>query len=249
MKHLKHKNVLLTIVILILSVVSGINFINNSIVYNLPITFNRIIINFGVFMLSMVAGLILVIIAFGIFSFVDQNSVMTRFQNLGISISERIRTKNTNTIYPPLLSFFYFVLERNNEFLKLPLGKDYSALIPNGYKTFFRQGSVFYIFQLVMPEKPVYDEKTLKQLIQSYVDSELINYGIAGLNSCFKSRIHGLVPSVYVDRAYYNESRHMLNFAVIYVCSEDDINYVLKAKQRDMETVGVERSVYDDEIG
>lgn len=245
---MKHKSYLLVIVILILSVVSGINFINNSLVYNLPITFSSIVSHFGVFIGSSVAGLILVITAFGILSFVDKNSVMTKFQLFGIRISERIRTKNINTIYPPLLSFFYLVLERNNEFLKLPLGNDYSALIPNGFRPIYRQNSVFYIFQLVMPFKPDYDEKTLKQLVQSYIDSELINYGIAGLKSCFNSRVYGVVPSVYVDRAYYNESQHMLNFAVIYACTEDDACYIIKAKQRDKEEAQVEKSVYDDEL-
>lgn len=99
-----------------------------------------------------------------------------------------------------------------------------------------------------MPEEPAYDEKTLKELIQSYVDSELINYGIAGLKSYFNSRAYGAVPSVYVDRAYYNESQHMLNFALIYACAEDDVNYLIKARQRDKEKVQVERSVYDEEL-
>lgn len=245
---MKHKSYLLVIVILILSVVSGINFINNSLVYNLPITVDSIVSHFGVFIGSLVAGLILVITAFGILSFVNKNSVMTKFQLLGIRISERISTKNINSIYPPLLSFFYLVLERNNEFLKLPLGNDYSALIPNGFRPIYRQGCIFYIFQLVMPIKPDYDEKTLKQLIQSYIDSELINYGIAGLKSCFNSRVYGAVPSVYVDRAFYNESQHMLNFAVIYACTEDDVCYIVKAKQRDNGTEQAERTVYDDEI-
>ena len=248
MKNLKHKNIVLVSVILILSVVSGIHFINNCIVNNVPVTFNSIVAHFGVFIGSIVAGVIVIITAFGILSFVDKTAVMTQFQRAGKNISKYIRTKNTNAIYPPLLSFFYFVLKNNREILKLPLGNDCSSLIPNGYHTIYRQEKVFYIFQIVMPFKPDYDEKTLKQLIQSYIDSELINYGIADLKSCFNSCVYGAVPSVYVDRAFYNESQHMLNFAVIYACSEDDINYIIKAKQRDKEETQVERSVYDDEL-
>lgn len=191
---------------------------------------------------------IIPITVFGLFCFIDKNSVMTKFQILGVKISQKLLSKNTSFIYPPLLSFFYFVLERNNEFLNLPLGKDCSALIPNGYNPIPRQGSVFYIFQLVMPEKPVYDERTLKQLIQSYIDCELANYGISGLKSSFNSCAYGVVPSVYVDRAYYNESQHMINFALIYATTEDDVAYIIKAKQRDNEAVKAERAVYDDEI-
>ena len=121
---MKHKNVILLSVILILSVVSGINFINNSIAYDLPVTLNSIVAHFGAFVGSMVAGLIVIITAFGILSFVDKTAVMTQFQREGTGISKYIRTKNTNAIYPPLLSFFYFVLKNNREILKLPLGYD-----------------------------------------------------------------------------------------------------------------------------
>lgn len=248
MKIFKNQHLVLVIATLFLFVIYGTQFLCSSYENDIPITASRVFSGLGMFFCCVLAGIVLIFVAYCLSKFIDKKDIKTKIQSWCIKLSEHIRTKNINAIYPPLLSFFYFVLERNNEFLKLPLGKDCSALIPNGYKPIYRQGKVFYIFQLVMPEEPIYDEKTLKELIQSYVDSELINYGIAGLSSCFKSRIYGAVPSVYVDRAFYNESQHMLNFALIYACAEDDVNYLIKARQRDKEETEAERTVYDDEL-
>lgn len=248
MKFFKNQHLVLVIATLFLFVIYGTQFLCSSYENNIPITASRVFSGLGLFFCCVFAGIVLIFVAYCLSKFISKKDIKTKIQSWCLKLSEHIRTKNINTIYPPLLSFFYFVLERNNEFLKLPLGKDCSALIPNGYKPIYRQGKVFYIFQLVMAEEPIYDEKTLKELIQSYIDSELINYGIAGLKSCFNSRVHGAVPSVYVDRAFFNESQHMLNFALIYACTEDDINYLITARQRDKEKVQVERSVYDEEL-
>lgn len=226
----------------------GAAFLSSLCENNIPITMNSIINGLSVFFCCVLASVVLIFVIYCLSKFIDKKDVKTKIRLWCIKLSEQIRLKNIKAIYPPLLSFLYFVLERNNEFLNLPLGQDCSALIPNGYNPIYRQGRVFYIFQIVMPEKPAYDEKTLKQLIQSYIDSELINYGIAGLSSYFKSRVYGAVPSIYVDRAYFNEKQHMLNFAVIYACTEDDVNYIANAKQRDIKTAQAERTVYDDEV-
>lgn len=174
--------------------------------------------------------------------------IKTAIHLLANKLSAKVRLKNTNIIYPRLCEFLYETLEINKDFLKLPIGQDCSSLVPKGFRPIYRQDCNFYIFQLVMPEKPSCDEKTLKQLVQSYIDGELINFGCAGLSSCFNSRTYGIVPSVYIDRLHYIESQHMLNFAVIYACSEDDACYIVKAKQRDKEEAQVARSIYDDEL-
>ena len=178
----------------------------------------------------------------------DLKSIDTRISLLANKISEKTRVKNTNVIYPNLLAFFYEVLEKNNETLNLPLGNDYSALIPCGYKPIFRNGSMFYIFQIVTPEKPDTEDNVLCQLMRTFVSSELINYGIAGLSSYFSSKVYGNVPSVYVDRVYYNARQKMLNIAVQYICTEEDCNYFAKAVERDNKTPEIEGEVYDDEL-
>lgn len=226
----------------------GISYIDDCHIYGTPFSFIELLSYLGTGLLCVFAFVLLLVLLIIVIRLIDRKSIKTLIQLTANNISAKARLKTVNQIYPNLLYFMYSVLERNNEFLNLSLGKDFSDLIPNGYRPIYRQGSVFYIFQLVMPEKPNYDEKTLKQLIQSYIDSELINYGISGLKSCFNSRVYGVVPSVYVDRAYYNENQHMLNFAVLYVCTEDDVNYVVKAKKRDKAVPLTEKEVFDDDV-
>lgn len=219
--------------------------INNAV----PISFSSLFNFLSVFGVLFLVIVFLCVFAFAVYKFIDHTTAKTQLHLLGNDISARLRLKSANRVYPCLLSFLYFVLDRNNEFLKLPLGKDCSALIPNGYKPIFRQNSLFYLFQLVMPEKSTsFDDVTLKKLIQSYIDNELINYGIAGLNSCFNSRIYGNVPSVVVDRVYYNEKQHMLNFSVLYVCTEEDVKYAIRAEKRDKKLPENKETVYDDEL-
>lgn len=179
---------------------------------------------------------------------IDRKSVRTKLHIIGNQISERIRMKNSNTIYPHLHSFLYETLVRNNDTLNLPLRKDYSAITPRGYRTIFRYGCVFYIFQIVIPQKPDIDDKVLRQLIQSFVNTELINYGIVGLGSYFNSRVYGTIPSVYIDRLEYIEQTKTLNFAVLYICTEEDARYVVNAEKRYNSVPTPEKEVFDDEI-
>lgn len=179
---------------------------------------------------------------------IDRKSVRTKIHIIGNQISERIRMKNTTTIYPYLHSFLYETLVRNNDTLNLPLGKDYSAITPRGYRPIFRYGCVFYIFQIVMPQKPDIDDKVLRQLIQSFVNTELINYGIVGLGSYFNSSVYGTIPSVYIDRLEYIEQTKTLNFAVLYICTEEDARYVANAEKRYNSVPTPEKEVFDDEI-
>lgn len=199
-------------------------------------------------MICLVMVVLFAFIAFMMFKFIDSKTVKTTIHLISNKINIRILSKNNRSIQPYLLSFLYETLERNNDFLKLPLGKDYSALIPNGFNFVCRQGCVFQIFQLVVPEKLDVEDNILKKLTKSYIYSELLNYGIAGLNNFYNSRIYGKIPTVFIDRVYYNESQHMLNFEVLYVCTENDTNYVIKAEKRDNKSPEIERTVYDDEL-
>lgn len=210
---------------------------------------NSLIINiFGYVLISFTAVIITAVLTFLLFKYLDNKSVKTRLRLFSNNISAKLRLKNTNVIYPYLLVFLYETLQLNNDFLKLPLGKDVASLIPQGFKPVYRQNCVFYIFQLVVPENPRFEDNIIKQLMQSYINTELVNYGINGLSSCFKSRVFGVVPSVFIDRVYYNEQQHMLNFAVLYLSTEEDVAYMAKAIKRENEAKQAEKTVFDDEV-
>lgn len=65
----------------------------------------------------------------------------------------------------------------------------------------------------------------LQQIIQSYIEAEICNYGISGLNSVYKSG-SGTYISVYLDRVHYDEANYTYKFDVVYVCTEQSTKYM-----------------------
>ncbi len=233
------------LVFLVISVVFYVYYVDSTMT---PVSITSIMDFVALYSILVFLLMILPLIFFGICKIIDRKSVRTKIHIIGNQISERVRMKNTTTIYPYLHSFLYETLVRNNDTLNLPLGKDYSAITPRGYRPIFRYGCVFYIFQIVMPQKPDIDDKVLRQLIQSFVNTELINYGIVGLGSYFNSSVYGTIPSVYIDRLEYVEQTKTLNFAVLYICTEEDARYVANAEKRYNSVPTPEKEVFDDEI-
>ena len=179
---------------------------------------------------------------------VESTTLRTAARRLGLTINQRMLLKNAAYINPNLLEFLYAVLRANNETLHLPLGQDASALIPNGYCPVARAGCVFYRYQLVLPEAPEIDMMTLRNILRQYLWAQARNYGVAGLAAGFKSRVYGWLTSVFLDRVWYNETNHLINMEVLYICSEDAAQYAVMACQRDKEQPRTEPEVYDDQI-
>ena len=155
--------------------------------------------------------------------------------------------KNARVVYPCLQYFLFFVLSQNREFLQIPLGRDASSLTPQGYAPAYRSRCVFYRFQLVMPDKPEMDEKTMRLVLQNYITGELMNYGISGLSSCYLDPKIGRIPSVFIDRVFFDEAAHYLTLDVLYVCTAEAAEYVKKAIHMDSASKQPDRTVYDDE--
>lgn len=176
----------------------------------------------------LIAGLV-----FGVLYFLNRETVRTALHIAAHRISSRIATKNAATIYPCVQQFLFFVLSQNREFLHLPLGKDASCLAPCGYVTAYRSGCVFYRFLLVAPEKPDKDFPVLRQIIQSYIITELQNYGIAGLSAVFQSKAVGTMPTVFLDRLYYDEGMHQIGFDILCIDNENAAMYARNAVMRD----------------
>lgn len=180
-------------------------------------------------------------------TYIDKDAFETRIHLLMQQLSRRLRQRNSEAISPCLQNFLYGVLRRNEDTLNLQLGDDVLCLSPNGVGVADRNGCLFYQFQLILPLEFDGDDRALRGLIQSFIISELLNYGIAGLNSTYSGKA-GISRSVYLDRLTLNERSHLLTFEILYVSSRVAEAYLQKAVQRDRQTPSREPEVYDDEI-
>lgn len=192
----------------------------------------------------------LVLLFWGLWSVLwvlDRPAVKTGAHLLAGFLSRKIALKNARVVYPCLQYFLFFVLSQNREFLQIPLGRDASSLTPQGYAPAYRSRCVFYRFQLVMPDKPEMDEKTMRLALQNYITGELMNYGISGLSSCYLDPKIGRIPSVFIDRVFFDEAAHYLTLDVLYVCTAEAAEYVKKAIHMDSAPKQPDRTVYDDE--
>ncbi len=192
----------------------------------------------------------LVLLFWGLWSVLwvlDRPAVKTGAHLLAGFLSRKIALKNARVVYPCLQYFLFFVLSQNREFLQIPLGRDASSLTPQGYAPAYRSRCVFYRFQLVMPDKPEMDEKTMRLVLQNYITGELMNYGISGLSSCYLDPKIGRIPSVFIDRVFFDEAAHYLTLDVLYVCTAEAAEYVKKAIHMDSAPKQPDRTVYDDE--
>lgn len=179
----------------------------------------------------------------------DNKSIKSALRLIAKQITIKSKMKVVNSVYPSLLYFLYDVLQSNNEFLKLPLGKDCSSLLKEGYNPLCVDNCIFYTFQIIMPKKTYdFDDDTLKQIIQSYIEAQLLNYGMVNLPSYYNSKSYGMIPSVYIEKVVYNEEQHLLKFAVMYISCEDDIRHYIKSKKRDEQLNITTDKVYDDEV-
>ncbi len=158
-------------------------------------------------------------------------------------LSERIQSRNIACIYPLLQEFLFEVLSLHEDTLHLPLGQDASCLVPRGTATAFRKNCLFFRFELILPEAPAMDTETLRSILQQYIWAELGAHGITGLSASFDS-----VPTVYVDRMRYCEKSHILQFAVLYISTQNMKNYAVRAEQNRKSKVTPEREVYDNEV-
>lgn len=201
-------------------------------------------------LLVIVGGGILAGAFWGLKTFIkysDADAAETRIRLFSMRFFQWLRRKNTEQIYPCLQNFLYRTLRENEEVLKVPVGKDALCLSPQGIKITDRKDCVFYVFQLLVPLGFEGEEKTLRELVQSYIMAELQNYGIEGLKSTFFNSKE-TVWSVYLDRLRIENDIHMITFELLYVCSGESLQYLKHAIQRDRNETQGEPEVYDDEL-
>lgn len=181
-------------------------------------------------------------------SFLNWQAVRTGLRLVAHRISAKAAAKNAAYVYPCLQHFLYYVLSQNREFLRLPLGKDASCLVSCGYAPAYRSGCVFYRFKLVSPEPPEIELALLRLIVQNYITSELMNYGIAGLPSSYQNKGVGTFPSVFLDRIFYDEGQHYLTFDILFVDNPDAAWYVGRAIQYEATPKQPEIEVTDSDL-
>ena len=213
-----------------------------------PEAWERFLVNCHIFALSLCTVPVGCAFVFLTIKAIEASTFRTSAHRIGLRIKQRMDLKNAAIINPCLLVFLYSVLRANNEVLHLPLSQDASALIPNGFCAIPRQKCVFYRYQLIMPDAPEQDEKTLRDLVRKFLSAQLGNYGIDGLAAVYNNTAYGPLLTVFLDRVWYDEAQHLLNFDLLYICEEDSAKYFLSAVNRDKEKSQIEPEVYDDQV-
>lgn len=183
-------------------------------------------------MICLVMVVLFVFIAFMMFKSLDSKAVKTTIRLTSKKITDNMTIRNSNYIYYYLQVFSFDVIRRNNQLLRLPLQGNVSSLIPKGYTRSVRNDCVFYRYELIAPERPDYDDTTLKQVLQGFINQELVSYGIQGLSSKFQNTF-----SVFLDRIFYDGVNRILTIDILYVDNQNSLLYLKKAMQRDKKHV------------
>ena len=240
--------IFLAVALLVFLVLAG-TYIEDCHKYGTSFSLFGLISYLGVGLMCFLFVALLLAFLLAILQLTDNKSIKSALMLIAKQITIKSKMKVVNSVYPSLLYFLYDVLQSNNEFLKLPLGKNCSSLLKEGYNPLCVDNCIFYTFQIIMPKKSYdFDDDTLKQIIQSYIEAQLLNYGMVNLPSYYNSKSYGMIPTVYVEKIVYNEEQHLLKFAVMYISCEDDVRHYIKSKKRDENISAMSNTVYDDEI-
>ncbi len=187
-------------------------------------------------------------VAYAFLRLLDKNIVKQWFRQWTKKLDNKMLLVNAKGIAFYLQAFLYDILNQNKSMLHLPLSSDMSCLLAPGSGFYYRSNSMFYRFSLLVPEKPEMDDRTIRQIVQSYMWTELRQYGISGLSPCFQSKVHGLLPSLYLDRIIYNEVSHTLCFDILYIYTEQSATYAVMAHKRDSAQAAPDAEVFDDDV-
>lgn len=191
---------------------------------------------------------ILACLAYATLRLLDRNIVKVWLQQRMKRLNEKMVFQNAKSTSFYLQSFIFEILNQNRPTLHLPLGSDMACLLAQGSGFYYRCSTVFYRFSLLVPEKPEMDDRTMRQIVQAYMWTELRQYGISGLSPCFQSKVHGLLPSIYLDRIVYNEASHTLCFDILYIYTEESAAYAVMAHKRDTAQATPDAEVFDDDV-
>lgn len=177
---------------------------------------------------------------------IDYGVLEEYFRLIALKISAKRRSKNSEIIAPRLRYFLFSVLDKNKEFLDLPIGENELSLTLDGLV--FRQNCSFYRFSMILPEDLEQDTETLRQLIQSYIEQELATFGCYGLRSAYGNDKYGSWWSIYLDKIEPNEKLHRLSFELLYISNTYSAIYRKQIFDRENTVPKQEKTVYDDEI-
>lgn len=215
---------------------------------SLPITLDVLLVNIFLAFVGEVA-----IAAFAVFLIIcvrwfrhhpSYGTLETALHHFFDKKQENLAQKNTQQIAPFLQAFLWQTLYRNKSLLGIDPGPDMRSLSPNGWRTAYRNSTVYYVFELAMRNEPGQDGKILQQIINQAITAELLNYGIVGLAASY-----GGCQAIYLDRVIYDDVRCVLMFDVLYVASDNAAAALTRAWERDRpKAAAPEAKVYADEL-
>ncbi|MGN0361680.1 MAG: hypothetical protein ACI4ET_02455 [Bilifractor sp.] len=191
-------------------------------------------------------GSILFGVAISILHYVSRSEIQTFLHNTALHLEQKLEQKNISSNYAIIQGFLYTVLRRNQEFLNLPIGSDPASLTPNGQSVTFRHGCSFYQYQLILSDKIDITGSELRSILQSYITSELRNYGIIGLYNAYSVNPKLILPSIYLDQVTIDN--HLITFDLLYIASMHAAQYAQMAYHRDNPQPAAPKEVYDDEL-
>ena len=162
-----------------------------------------------------------------------KNSVKSLGKRTFNNFANRMITKNCDYIYSNLQMFLYDVIQANNSVLNLPVQAP-SSVEPKGYSIF--KDTVRYRFEIIAPNRPQYDNTTLKQILQGYCNQSAVSYGAYGLVPKY-----GNVCSIFIDRLVCGGS--VLTIDIVYIDNQNAYIYCKNAVQRDRKLLKNEKAV------
>ena len=111
--------------------------------------------------------------------------------------------KNAQQIAPYLQAFLWQTLYRNKSLLGIDPGPDMGSLSPNGWRAIYRNGTAYYVFELLMKSEPEQDEKILQQHNQNRAgDMASVAQSLKRLRDVINANLENSERALWVTLTY-----------------------------------------------
>ncbi len=147
-------------------------------------------------------------------------------------------TKNAQYVYTQLQGFLYYILRVNYSILNIPVENE-ASLIPKGTAVSVHNGCITMQYEIICPNRMLYDDLTLKSILNGFIGKELYYHSICGLAPSYKN-----LPSVYIDRVFYDGINREIVISAVYINDEASYEYCKKSFERDRKEMKNGKAIY-----
>lgn len=147
-------------------------------------------------------------------------------------------TKNAQYVYTQLQGFLYYILRANYSILNIPVENE-ASLIPKGTAVSVHNDCITMQYEIICPNRMLYDDLTLKSILNGFIGKELYYRGIIGLAPSYKN-----LPSVYIDRVFYDGINREIVISAVYINDEASYEYCKKSFERDRKEMKNGKAIY-----